>query len=94
LRLLKASESHLSPRNVLLRVLQILKERILLPDHALIPIGRRILVALNTAGFAAKETEKIGSKFVASTLKQPSDYDAIGKIQILFQQYGIVHSES
>ena len=56
LGLFEPSKGHLGAGNVLFRILQIFKERVLVPHNALVPVGVRVSVALHAASLAAKET--------------------------------------
>jgi len=68
LLLLETTERHLGAGNVLLGVLEVLKERGLVPDDALLLVGVGVLEALDLAGLAAKETVKVRADLVVAAL--------------------------
>lgn len=65
--LLETVKGHLSSRNVLLGVLEILKEGLLVPGDALLDVSLGVGVALGLAGLAAKDTVQIGTDLVGTT---------------------------
>lgn len=70
LRLLEAGEGHLGARDVLLRVLEVVEERVVVPDDALIPVGLCVRVALDRAGRAAEEAVQVGAGLGRSALRE------------------------
>lgn len=62
--LLQATESHLGTGNVLLGVLEVLKESVLVPDDTLLLVGVGVGEALGLARLAAKQTVEVRSDLV------------------------------
>ena len=66
--LLKASEDHLSSRNILLRIQEIVIQGVLCPMDSLLLVGLAIGVAFSLTRLATKETTEVRALLVASTL--------------------------
>jgi hypothetical protein len=65
LSLLEATEGHLGARNVLLGVLEVLKESVLVPVDTLLLVGVGVGEALDLTGLAAEDTVKLRADLVA-----------------------------
>jgi hypothetical protein len=68
LLLLEAAKRHLGAGDVLLGVLEVVEQRLLLPDDALVAVGVRVRVAADLARLAAKEAVERGADLVAATV--------------------------
>lgn len=66
MRLLYAGKGHLSARDVLLRVLKVVEERVFAPKNTLVLVGVGIREASNSTGLATKETVKVGTNLVSA----------------------------
>jgi hypothetical protein len=82
LGLLEAGESHLCAWNVLLWVLQVLKQRILVPNDTLLLVGSSVAVAWLGTALAAKQTMKVWTDRVGTTLLYGVALSATGLEQL------------
>ena len=67
LLLLEACKDHLCSRNVLLRGLEVVKERVLLPDDSRADVGLAVGVSRGLSGLASEEAVQVGSLLVATS---------------------------
>ncbi len=67
-RLLEASENHLGSWDVLLRGKKVLEQGVVVPDDARFLVGLGVGVTIGHTRLATKESRKVGSLFVSTTL--------------------------
>ena len=68
--LLETAKGHLGAGNVLLGVLEVFKQRLLVPLNAFLLVGIGVGIALDLAGLAAKEAVQHGADLVALAFLQ------------------------
>jgi len=81
--LLEPREDHLSSRNVLLRVKQVVIQSVLLPDHSLVFVSRRVGVACGGTRLPPKKTIQVWTLLVTGALLDRVALRALGLEDLL-----------